>query len=300
MRARDKFPTARQLMLIAAVADHGGVVPAAAALSVSQPAVTAQLRAAERSLGYRLFRRTQAGLVPTAAGRTVAAYARRQQILARSLLASLSSIGNGKAASISIAASTTPAEHWLPNRAGVFRRRHPDADMRVSVGNSEEVLALIASGAVEAAVTGLRKRLRGVSFVEIARDRIIAVAARGSRWTRGTMRPRSLADATFVVREEGSSARAAGLACLRRAGVTPRRLMPVTSNEAVARMAEADLGIGILAARAAQAHLYEGTLALVRIYGFRCRSRLYICRRTDVRSRLVDDFVDIALGRGGV
>ena len=297
MGARETFPTTRQLALIAAVADHGSVVAAAAALAVSQPAVTAQLRAAERALGHRLFRRAQTGLVPTAAGRAVAAYARRETMLMRSLVSSLAGLDDGTSASLAVAASSTPAEYWLPERVAEFRRRHPDADLRVTVGNSAEVLGLIASGAVEAAVTGSRGRLRGVSFVEVGRERVVAVAARDSRWARGTMRPRSLAEATFVVREEGSSVRDAALACLRRCGVLPRRLMPVTSNAAVARMAAADLGIGLLPARSAQPHIYEGELALVRIYGFRCRSRLYVCRRSDARSELIKDFLEIAIGR---
>ncbi len=294
-RTHERFPTARQLALIAAVVDHGGVVAAASTLSISQPAVTAQLRAAERALGHRLFRRTQAGLVPTAAGRAVAAYARRQTTLIRSLVASLAGLKDGKAASLSLAAGSTPAEYWLPQRVTEFRRRHAGVEVRVAVVNSDEALDLLASGAVDAAVTGLRKRLRGVTFVEVARDRVVAVGAPRSRWTRGIMRPRTLADATFIVREEGSSSRPAGLAALRRAGVAPRRLMPLSSNEAVARMAAADLGIGLISERAAQAHLAAGRVAPVRVYGFHCATRLFVGRRNDAENRLVDDFIALAL-----
>jgi LysR family transcriptional regulator, low CO2-responsive transcriptional regulator len=297
MSARDVFPTARQLALVAAVADHGGVLAAAQSLGISQPAVTAQLRAAERLLGHALFRRTPSGMAPTPAGRAVAAYARRQSSQRRGLLASIAGLKAGRSGTLLVAGSSTTGEHWLPERVMTFRRRHPEVDVRVSIGNSEETLALIASGAVDVAVTGARKRLRGLAFFEVGMDNVVIVAARGSRWTRGTIRARSLAEATFVVREEGSASRAAGLACLRRLGIAPPRLMPLASNEAVARMAAADLGIGILSARSAQSHVEEGRLAVVRVHGFRCRARLYVCRRTDGANRLADEFVALALER---
>jgi len=156
-------------------------------------------------------------------------------------------------------------------------------------------LERLESGDVDVIAVGASRRTRSVRFAEIAADRIIAVAAAGSRWTRGDLRARTLADAAFVVREEGSATRDCGLACLRRAGVIPNRLMPVSSNEAVARMTAADLGIGILSLHAAQPHVDEGRLAFVRIHGWKCKRRLYVACRTDVKNPLVEAFWTIAL-----
>jgi len=94
MARPESFPTAHQLELIAAVADHGGVSAAAESLNISQPAVTAQLRSAEETIGQRLFVRTHTGLVPTAAGRAVAAFARRQISLRRGLMAAMAELSD--------------------------------------------------------------------------------------------------------------------------------------------------------------------------------------------------------------
>jgi len=135
MPASDAFPTAHQLELIAAVAEHGGISAAADALGITQPAVTAQLRAAERTLGQPLFVRTRAGLVPTAAGRAVAGFARRQDSLRRGLVASMAQIHKGISGTLVIGASTTPGEFWLPERLSALRDVYPDLDVRVSLGN---------------------------------------------------------------------------------------------------------------------------------------------------------------------
>ena len=295
MPSSDTFPTAHQLELIAAVADHGGISAAAQALSISQPAVTAQLRAAENALGHRLFVRTHSGLVPTAAGRAVVTFARRQIALRRGLLSTMAKFADGTSGTLVVGTSTTPGEHWLPERLAALRARHPGIEVRIVIGNSRETLARLERGEVDVAAVGLSKRTRGLKFAEIASDRIVAVAAHGSRLTRGVQRARTLADAAFIVREEGSATRECGLACLRRMGVIPKRLMPLNTNEAVARMAAADLGVGILSMDAARPHVDDGRLAYVRIQGWNCRRRLYVVSRTDVRSLLVDVFLRLAV-----
>jgi DNA-binding transcriptional LysR family regulator len=297
MTVSGAFPTARQMTLIAAVAEHGGVSAAATALGISQPAVTAQLKAAEEALRRKLFVRTKSGLVPTSAGRAVATFARRQEALRRGLVASLTDLADGKAGALVVGASTTTSEHWLPLRLSALRRAHPGAEVRALIGNSSETRARFESRAVDIAVLGASIRERGTKCVEIGVDRIVPVAARGSRFTRGFASPRSLADATFVIREEGSATRESALASLKRVGVVPSRVMPVPSNEAVVRMAAADLGIGLLSLHAAQALIDAGQLAVVRIHGWKCRRRLYLVRRVDAASPLVDALWEIATSR---
>ncbi len=64
-----------------AVVDAGRISAAAKVLHLSQPAVTAQIRKIEDSLGASLFVRSVQGVVPTAAGVRLAAYAHRVQRL---------------------------------------------------------------------------------------------------------------------------------------------------------------------------------------------------------------------------
>jgi LysR family transcriptional activator of nhaA len=65
----------RHLRVFWVVAREGGVTRASRKLNVSQPTVTAQIRALEASLGQRLFARSGRGVVLTDAGRSVHRYA---------------------------------------------------------------------------------------------------------------------------------------------------------------------------------------------------------------------------------
>ncbi|GHC71152.1 LysR family transcriptional regulator [Streptomyces cinnamoneus] len=66
----------RHLRAVCAIADAGSITKAAAALGVSQPTLTTQLRRIERLLGGALFVRSLQGASPTALGEFVLAKAR--------------------------------------------------------------------------------------------------------------------------------------------------------------------------------------------------------------------------------
>lgn len=66
----------RHLRVLRTVADQGSVTRAAAALGVSQPALTAQLRRIEHLLGGEVFARGHRGVVPTPYGEFVLARTR--------------------------------------------------------------------------------------------------------------------------------------------------------------------------------------------------------------------------------
>ncbi|MET9403983.1 LysR family transcriptional regulator [Kitasatospora sp. NPDC002965] len=66
----------RHLRILLAIADAGSLSRAAAALMLSQPAMTTQLRRIEASFGQPLFERSARGVTPTRAGELVILHAR--------------------------------------------------------------------------------------------------------------------------------------------------------------------------------------------------------------------------------
>ncbi|WP_432126782.1 LysR family transcriptional regulator [Streptomyces sp. bgisy082] len=66
----------RQLRVVRAIADEGGLTAAARRLGMAQPSVTQTLARAERAVGGVLFRRGARGAAPTALGEVVVAHAR--------------------------------------------------------------------------------------------------------------------------------------------------------------------------------------------------------------------------------
>lgn len=291
------FPSEHQFALIAAVAEHKGVTAAANALSISQPAVTAQLQSAERAFGTALFVRSASGLRVTPAGDAVVAFVHRKERLKRTLLAELAELSAGISGVLVVGCSTTPAEYYIPAWVRTFRKVYPKVDLRIWIGNSQTTLARLREGAVDVAVIGLCPELPDLECETLAVEQIVPFTALGSAFDRRSVAPDSLRAATFVVREPTSATRMHGLKCLSQIGVVPQKLMEVSTNEAVIRMVEADLGVGLLSTRAIERGIKERRLAPVRIPRWNCERELQLVSPKGSGNVLVARFRAIATNR---
>jgi DNA-binding transcriptional LysR family regulator len=125
------LPPLRLLTVFAAIERHGGLRQAAAALNVSQPAVSQALRQLEDFLGARLLDRRTRPARLTEAGRLL------QQATVEGLGRIAEAVGEiGRldaeaARSLRIACSVGFATYWLMPRLATFYERHPEVAVHV-------------------------------------------------------------------------------------------------------------------------------------------------------------------------
>ncbi|HYG66374.1 MAG TPA: LysR family transcriptional regulator, partial [Anaeromyxobacteraceae bacterium] len=129
----------RRLETFCAVAQCGRISVAARRLHLSQPAVTAQIRALEEECGTALFTRGPHGVALNDAGRRLLAYAQRVEALLDEAAASVG-IGPRAGAALVLAASQTTAAYVVPRLVAGFLESHADVSVRVEVGNTTQVL----------------------------------------------------------------------------------------------------------------------------------------------------------------
>jgi molybdate transport repressor ModE-like protein len=97
------------------VGQRGSIASAAAALGVSQQALSARMRTLERALGVQLLVRTAGGSALTDQGRLVLGWAEDVIDAADRLEAGVRSVRSGVPRRLAIAASQTTAEHLVPH-----------------------------------------------------------------------------------------------------------------------------------------------------------------------------------------
>ena len=127
--------TFTQLRTFALVAELGSLRAAAAALGISEPAVSAAVAALRTDLGDPLFRRTGSGIALTPGGRALAARARELVRLAertRREVAHATSAGRLRAL-----ATAACAEHVAGQVVAAFTRRVPRATVDLTVGSTD-------------------------------------------------------------------------------------------------------------------------------------------------------------------
>ena len=154
----------RDLIRIQAVLTHGGFTRAAAALGMTQPALTRSIAAAEALAGGSLFRRSRLGAEPTALCRLVLADA--PEVIARmqALHERLGQLRGGSGEEVAVATGPFPMDLCLGATAA-FRRAHPRVRVRLETLPWPAALAQLRAGLCDLAVVTSGASFEGGPFV---------------------------------------------------------------------------------------------------------------------------------------
>jgi LysR family glycine cleavage system transcriptional activator len=125
-----RLPSLNALKAFEAAARHESFTKAADELSVTQGAVSHQVKALEAELGLRLFNRERQRLVITDSGRGYLEVVR--DAFDRLALGTHRLLQTQKAGVLTVTTSPNFAGKWLVHRLGRFVDAHPDIDLRVS------------------------------------------------------------------------------------------------------------------------------------------------------------------------
>jgi DNA-binding transcriptional LysR family regulator len=263
-------PDPRLLATFRVVATAGRISAAAKLLHVSQPAVTAQVRKLEEQCHKPLLVRSARGVTPTEAGRVLLGYAERFEALlaeAADVLGCGGAGGAGGAGDLVLAASTTIASYVLPPLLAEFARSGGAGAVRVDVGNTEEVLERVRSGAAPLGLVEGHARAAGVRLEPFLPDELVAVVASDAGGElRALRRARDLLGVPILWREPGSGTRAVVERALRNAlGRRPPhpRDAQLGATEAIKAAAVAGLGVAFLSRWSIRAELAAGRLRVL-------------------------------------
>jgi DNA-binding transcriptional LysR family regulator len=152
----------RSLRHVVTLAAHGSYRRAAAALHISQPALSRSITALEATLGVRLFDRDRRGVRPTTFGRLL--IERGGGLLAgfeelRRELALTRGLESGE---LSVGAGLYPAEMSVGTALGRLSARHPQLRVSLLAAPWREVAEAVTAGELDVAVVEL-SALQGTS-----------------------------------------------------------------------------------------------------------------------------------------
>ena len=256
--------TLDQLRVFVAVAERQHVTRAAAMLNLAQSAVSAAIAALEARHGAKLFHRVGRGIELTEAGALFLVEARGVLARAEAAERTLAELGNLTRGTLSVQASQTIADYWLPRHLVAFHRAHPGIDIRLVSGNTAQVAAAIHEGAAD---IGFIEGVVDDALLQIervARDQMVIVVGAEHPWSAvDRLDPAQLVGTEWVLRETGSGTRSEFEAALKHLGIAPGTLrisLELPSNEAVRSAVEAGLGATAVSASVAAPSLEAGLL----------------------------------------
>ena len=238
----------KQLEAFCMVVRQGSFSRAARVLGVSQPTVSAHISTLEKELGCELLIRTSKSILPTDKGATLLGYAQGIMSLRQKALEELSREDSRYTGSITIAASSVPAQYCLPELLSEFSREYPGVSYQLHNTNSLQAVEEVRRGKADIALTGARVENTNCEFTSFLKDELVIITANNER---------------FIARELGSGTRMEYEQLLRSEGIEPGELNTVAEmnySEAVKKSVAGGLGIAIISIHAISDELSSGRL----------------------------------------
>ena len=245
---------------------------AAKELSLTQPAVSFQIRHLEEEIGARLFVRYPNRIELTAIGALLLREAGKLESVSAKVQERVMQKLNKLWGRISVGASSTIGNYFLPPMLAEFKSVYDDVTVKVVVGNTDEILSDLSDGIIDFALVEGPVKLKQWEVEKLFVDELVVIAPKDCPEVgKGIITIKQLSQRPFITREMGSGTRA--VIDSLKSGKKP--LIPSTSiilelgsTTAIKRVVEDGLGVSIVSLMTLEKELQILSLAVLRIAAF--------------------------------
>ncbi|HEX8992094.1 MAG TPA: LysR family transcriptional regulator [Anaerolineales bacterium] len=257
-----------QLRVFVTVAQRQSFTRAAEELLLSQPAVSMQIKALERTVGVSLFDHVGKRTQLTEAGHELYARASRILALTAETAETMRALRGDWRRRLRVIATTTVGIYVVPTLLGQFHKRHPEVEIQLEVANWELTCERLLDREADVGIAGPHPQpfLKMEPFME---DELVVIAAPGHPLASRRQIPlERLAREPMLLRELGSGTRAAVEGLFAEQNLPFRRAMELSRNGAIKQVVAAGLGIGVVSRAAITLEMALNILCVLDVEGF--------------------------------
>ncbi len=288
-----------QLEIFVAVVECGGFTKAAQQLFLTQPALSAQMRRLQATVGVPLLARDGRKSVPTEAGTTFYRYAREVLDITAAMRRNLDELASGELEHIVVGGNRTHGTYLLPRLLAQFHLKHPTIRLSFIDGGSGEIAERVRTDQIDVALVASPPPVDELVVEELGEDELVVVESAHRPVSRtGTMTAEQLARAPFVRTLVGSGSLGSSLErFLGDRGFGPRNVMlEMTTWEGVKDAVRVGVGLVLAFRTSVQEELRSGEMRVVHVDGYSDVHSLYlICsphRKASPLSPVMQSLVD--------
>lgn len=244
-----KQPSLAQLRAFAAVAEHLHFRDAAAAIGMSQPALSGAVSALEVALGVQLLERTTRRVLLSPAGERLAVRARAVLEAVGELMEEAEAVRAPFTGVLRLGVIPTVAPYLLPNVLRLVHDRYPDLDLQVHEEQTSSLLEGLGAGRLDLLLLAVPLGVPGVTELPLFDEDFVLVTP-DDHWLGGRQDiPReALRELHLLLLDEGHCLRDQALDICREAGRTEGA--PVTTTAAglstLVQLVAGGLGVTLL------------------------------------------------------
>ncbi|MGW7773742.1 LysR family transcriptional regulator [Pseudomonas machongensis] len=249
------------LQLFVAIHEEGSLTRAAAREAIALSAASKRLNELEAALGSPLFARQARGMSLTPAGETLLHHARRMLFNLEKIGLELGEHLQGVRGYVRMLANLSAIIQFLPEDLALFAAQHERIKVDLEERPSNGVIQGLLDGVADLGICSSDSDTRDLLKVRYRRDQLVLVVREGHPLAdQAQVDFAETLDNDFVGLHSASSINMRTHEAARRAGRVLRLRIHVPSFDAVCRMVQADMGVGILPRKAFE--LFGGALGL--------------------------------------
>jgi DNA-binding transcriptional LysR family regulator len=235
------------LSLFRHVAEAGSITGGAARANLALAAASTRLRGMEAAIGSTLLERGRAGVSLTPAGHALLAHARRLLAGAERMREELSGYAGGAAGHVRLLSNTNALTEFLPEALGRFLAAYPQVTVDLQERLSDEIIGLVAEGVAELGIVAATVDIGALETQPFRTDRfVLTVPVNHALSTRACVEFSEVLDLDFVGLDEASALQRFLSGRAARLGRRLKLRVRLRSFDAVCRMVEAGVGVGIV------------------------------------------------------
>lgn len=239
----------KQIECFLVVAKLGNLSRAAEEMFLTQPTLTARLKALEEDVGDQLFTRAREGMKLTEAGSEFLPYAERCVESIENGKQHLKELREGTSGHLKLGALPRVSTYILPTLLGRFTAQHPGVLVSVRTGHSAEILDMVLREEVQ---LGLARHLDHPNMESIPlyeEDLVLVVSPEHPFASEESVTIADVSRENLILFDRASAAYELTKLIFRGSGLQEPRTMELDNIEAAKRMVEHRLGVAFLPQR---------------------------------------------------
>jgi DNA-binding transcriptional LysR family regulator len=257
-----------QLKTFVVVAREGSITRASELLHLSQPAVSAHIKAIEDALELTLFERTPRGMAVTADGKRLLAKAEQTLGAHQELIDEATRIKGRLAGKLRLGAGSNSNNEASNEAVGrlltILSERCPDVEVTLRHGASQDILAGLRNGSLDAGLYNEGGEPDPeLTTVEVSRFKTHLVAPPGLVAVTEPLDWGALAERPWIYPTSSACCGKAAETMFKAHQIRPRRIISVDREAVTRTLVAGGLGVGLLHAETAHEARARGEVELV-------------------------------------
>jgi len=288
-----------KLKTFVTVAELGSFSKASEILYITQPAVTQQIKALEKTIGARLFQRQGGRMVLTEEGKRIYQIAKSLLTSYEGLMEEIARIKKDLKDTLFLGLSATPSEYVVPNIIAEFHKEFPSSKIKVYTGNSHEVEEGLLSGVLNLGIIEREPSDKFVSIPFLEDEILFFTYPENPIANKGEIEPEELYNLDLVMREAQSGTRKLVRDKLEELGIVFEKLnikIEANNSRNIIQIVKSGYGSSFLSKGLLESELQTGRLVSVRIKGFEVKRNFYVIYpKNSILTFLANNFINFLL-----